>query len=243
MLSPDYLAHISDDIIKLYQQLEDDIISDIVRRLVGTDFEMTQSAVWQMEKLQQMGLVYEDALKRIGAATGKTEKELKKLFEDAGMETLRFDDSIYKKAGLNPLPLLQSPSMLNVLTAGLQKTGGTLKNLTLTTANTSQALFISSADSAYMQVASGAFDYNTAVRNAVKQASAQGLEVLYPTGHRDKIDVAVRRAVLTGVSQTCGKLQEMRMEELGCTLVEVTAHMGARQDHQFWQGKVYRWNK
>lgn len=65
-------------------------------------------------------------------------------------------------------------------------------------------------------------------------------------GKVDKIDVAVRRAVLTGVNQTANELQDKRAEEMSTDLVEVTAHIGARitkkQDwtnHAWWQGKVY----
>lgn len=240
MLSPEYLAGCADGILKLYRQLEDDIVRDMVRRLVSTDWQMTQSAVWQMEKAQELGLhVYDDIVRRLAQITGKSTQELKELFDDGGTETLRYDDRIYKQAGLNPLPVKQSPGMLQVLTAGYKKCGQTLKNLTLTTASEAQQLFITSCNRAYMQVSSGAFDYNTAIRKAVEAFGSSGATVRYPTGHRDKIDVAVRRAVMTGVSQTCGQLQEMRLDEMDCDLVETTAHMGARLSHSYWQGQVF----
>lgn len=238
MLTPDYLQHVTDDIVAIYSELEDSIIQDVARRIIKTDFA-TDTASWQMEKLQQAGIVYEDALKEISKITGKSEAELKRMFQDSALETLAFDDEVYKKAGLSPLPLKQSPAMLNILTAGLQKTDGILKNLTLTTANTSQVAYIQACDLAYMQVASGAFDYNTAIRNAIRQASKEGVSILYPTGHKDKVDVASRRATLTGVSQTCGQLQIQRMDDMDCDLVETTAHMGARLEHSFWQGRVF----
>lgn len=237
MLSPDYLDHCADDILRLYEQLDDDIIRDIVRRLVDTDFEMTQSAVWQAEKIQEIGnTVYSDVLNRISDITGKSEDELRTLFEDAGTETMVYDDSVYRRAGLNPLPVMQSPGMLQVLTAGYKKCGESLHNLTLTTANTSQAAYIQACNRAYMQVSSGAFDYATAIRKSVEELSKTGSYILYPSGNRDRIDVAVRRSVLTGVSQTCGQLQIMRMDEMEWGIIDVTAHMGARPEHAQWQG-------
>lgn len=71
-----------------------------------------------------------------------------------------------------------------------------------------------------MQITSSAFDYNTAIRNAVKAAASEGTEVLYPSGHRDKLDVAVRRAVLTGVGQTCRELSETNAQDMGCDLMK-----------------------
>ncbi len=96
-------------------------------------------------------------------------------------------------------------------------------------------------DTAWLQVSSGAFDADSAIRQAVKRLSEQGIEaVRYPkSGHVDTVETAVRRAVLTGVNQTAARLQEKLADELGCDLVEVSAHAGARPEHAEWQGKIY----
>ena len=162
------------------------------------------------------------------------------------MRALAFDDAIYQAAGLNPLPLNLSPAMTQVLVAGLQRTQGTMRNLTLTSAIDAQNLFTDAADLAYMQVSSGAFDYNTAIRQAVESVAEQGLGVIhYASGRREHLDVAMRRAVLTGVNQTAGQLQWARADEMGCDLVETSAHIGARNtgtgpaNHEGWQGRVF----
>ena len=63
--------------------------------------------------------------------------------------------------------------------------------------------------------------------------------VTYPGGHTDTLEVAARRAILTGVNQTAGKLQIARMDEMGCRFVETTAHGGARPSHAAWQGQRF----
>lgn len=50
------------------------------------------------------------------------------------------------------------------------------------------------------------------------------------------MDVAVRRAVVTGVSQTCGELQIRQIDDMMWDVVDTTAHMGARPSHAVWQG-------
>ena len=120
-----------------------------------------------------------------------------------------------------------------------EKNGGELANLTRTTAETAKTAFIQACDLSYLKISSGAFDYNTAIRQAVQQLAGQGLNVLYPKGNTAKLDVAVRRAMMTGVSQTCGILQIQRMDDMDCDLVETTAHAGARLEHSFWQGQVF----
>ena len=80
-------------------------------------------------------------------------------------------------------------------------------------------------------MSTGAFDYKTAVKQAVDSLADDMPMVTYPSGHTDSIEVAARRAVLTGVNQTTGKLQVARMDEMGCEFVETSAHGGARPSH------------
>lgn len=241
MLSPHYLESVANDLLRLYDQLEESILQDIVRRIVKTDF-VTDTAKWQLEQLQNSGTVYQDTLDKIAKITGKSEAELIKLFNEAAVESLSYDNQVYEAAGLTPIDIKQSPAMLQTLTAGLQKTAGSLKNLTLTTALASQSAYINFSNLAYMQIISGAFDYAQAIRQAIQQAAWQGAEVLYPTGHRDKLDVAVRRTVLTGVNQTVSKVSLDNAVNMGTGLVRVTAHSGARPSHDAWQGKIYSLN-
>lgn len=127
-----------------------------------------------------------------------------------------------------------------MLTAGYQKTAGLFRNLTGTTANTAARQFENALDRAYMQITTGAFDYDTAIRSAIKDLARQGVSaVQYPSGRVDSIEVAVRRAALTGVNQTALRLQDTLADEVGSDLVETTAHAGARPDHARWQGKVF----
>ena len=237
MLTPNYYEGCADDIIELYEQLEDDIISDIVRRMMKTGV-VTESAKHQAEMLQNAGLLYDDILSEIAKRTDATEQHVKALFEDAGVETVKFDNEIYHQNGLTPVDIRQSPAMRQTLEAGYRKTLGNMKNLTLTTANTSQTTYINACNQAYMQVTSGAFSYQEAIKKAVQKTAQDGAFVLYPSGHRDRVDVAVRRSVLTGVGQTCREIGIMNAEEAGSDLMEITAHSGARPEHAKWQGQL-----
>lgn len=213
MLTPDYLKNVADDAINIYSKLEDSIIKDVVRRLKNTDFEMTESARFQIRIAQEAGLLYDEIVEEVAKYSGVSEKIVKKTFENSAIEALKYDDKIYKKQGLNPIPIKQQTTMLNLLKNTLNKTNGSLYNLTLTTANTSQEKFIEVCNDAYMQISSGAFDYNTAIRKAIKQFG-DGVQVEYDSGYRLNIKSAVKRAVMTGVNQTCLKMQELRAEEM-----------------------------
>ena len=90
-----------------------------------------------------------------------------------------------------------------------------------------------------MQVQTGAVSYNKAIADAIKKVARISTEVLYPTGHVDKLDVATRRAALTGVNQTAAEINLQYAKEAGCDYVDKTAHAGARPSHAVWQGRVF----
>lgn len=237
MLTPQYLEHCADGVIELYQQLDESIARDIARRLMKMG-EITDTARWQAEQLQHAGLLFEDVVAEVAKYSGATETAVRHAFEDAGVQSVDAEIEQYLRAGITVPPIRQSERAWNILQAALRKTNGELKNLTLTTAVETQQRFIDACALAEMQVSSGMMSYQTAIRNAIGDASRAGASVLYPSGHIDKLDVAVRRAVLTGVNQTCGKISLTLAEEFGCDLMEITAHAGARPEHAVWQGKL-----
>lgn len=242
MLTFDYLDVISIPVVEIYDRYQQSVIEDIARRLANLNYA---SAAWQLTRLNQSAMLYDEIIERLSEVTGKSERELKRIFEKAGAKAMAFDDSIYTKAGLAPIPLNQSPAMLDVMMTGLEKTNWTLKNFVSTTALSGQSAFIDAADLAYMQITTGAFDYNTAIKNAVIEVADRGLRVIQFTGRDERLDVAVRRAVLTGVNQTAGMLTEARADEMGTDLVQTSAHIGARnqgdvpENHEMWQGRVF----
>lgn len=239
MLKPKYIERLPDRMIELYSQAEMDILADMARRISTYDY-FIPAAQWQYRKLIDMGNYHSHILKSLSSLTGRSQAEIRRLMEEAGQKALAFDDSIYRKAGLDLPPLATSPALQMVLKAGVTKTSGLFANLTSTTARTATQQFEQVLDQVYMQVTSGAFDANTAIRYAIKDLSRQGLaSIRYSTGHTDYLETAVRRAVVTGVNQTAAQLTEARADQAGCDLVETTAHAGARPEHAVWQGKVF----
>ena len=244
MLSPQYLEQLPEPLIALWQQVEDDILRDIARRIqkMGT---ITETAAYQAWRLEQTRLLHTDIVKLIAKYSGKSETAIRKMLVEAGTQTLQTEDAIHAAAGVTLPEPNKSQNLQNLLNAGYRQTAGTWKNLTATTANTVSRQFEDALDRAWLQVSSGAFDYQTAIRRAIHDLAEHMDGVTYPSGHRDSLEVAVRRATLTGVNQTCGKLQLERAQEAGCEFVEVTAHVGARDtgsgpaNHASWQGKVY----
>ena len=241
MLTPDQLEALPRRFVQLWQQVEDDILQDIARRMksLGELDPLTPTAIWQAWRLAETRAVRSNTVATLARYTGKSRAEIKRLLEAAGAQTLAADDAVYTAAGLDPPPVNQSPALLNLLNAGYRQTCGTWQNLTATTANTVTGAFEDRLSRAWGLISTGALDYSTAIRRTVDDLADTMPYITYPSGHTDTLEVAARRAVLTGVNQTCAKLQLARMEEMDCEFVEVTAHEGARPTHAVWQGRVY----
>lgn len=232
----------ADRIVALYAEAEDDIIADMVERIAG--FDMYIDAVqFQEQKLQEMGLSHQNIVARLAKAAQKSEREIEIIIASSQAGILDSNHWL-RDYGYNLTSERAAEIMRYRLAAGLKKTNLLFENLTATTANTATRQFERALDRAYMRVETGAFSYSESIRRAVKELAGQGIQTVeyhngFKTKRTDKIDVAVRRAVLTGVNQTTAAVQLDVNAELGLDLVEVSAHEGARPDHAEWQGKIY----
>ena len=244
MLYPQYLLHISEGAEDISESLHNEIIKRIINRIMlrisrNDDYVLTSYDKWNIETLQQAGYLLEDIQKEIAKATKLQEKEIAEAMEDAGVETLSYDDKMYESVGLSPAPLNQSPEMLRLMQRNYEATLGELRNFTKSTASISQQLFINELDKFYMLVASGAVGYTQALNEMINNIVSDGVRVYYDTGHSDTIETATLRAVRTGISQMSAQIQLKRMDEMNVDLVVTSSHLGARPTHQVWQGQIF----
>ena len=237
MLSPRYLEGISDEIVDIYAQLEADILQDMARRIARLG-KVTEATKWQAELLAETGALKKDVNKIIKKYDPAIRKEITAIYNDAMVKNARADNIIFKDALGHGVSDINAQVML----ASIQKTHSDLSRLTITTAYTTEQQFVSVANAAYMQVVTGAFDYDTAMKKACNQLATEGVSgVQYRNGKpvRLNIEPAVRMNIITGVNQTASAMTLNNCDELGCDLVETTAHIGARPEHAAWQGEVF----
>ena len=237
MLSPRYLEGISDEIVEIYAQLEADILQDMARRLARIG-KVTDATKWQAQMLAEAG----GLKKNIGRILAKYDKAIVKQIKDTFTDVLetnaRNDNRIFKAATGRTVSAPNAQQMLSTI----QKCHSDLSRLTLTTAATTETQFVQQANRVYMQTQSGAFDYDTAMKNAADELSKRGITTVhYENGKpvRRSIEAAVRMNILTGVNQTASAMTMSNCEKLGCDLVETTAHIGARPSHAEWQGQIF----
>lgn len=235
----DLLRDGPDALVELYRQAEDDILIDMARRIKEYDF-FIPAARFQKAKLEAMGLVWQEILRRLSALTGRTQEELTDLWKQAAALAARENLAVYQAGGIYNAGKLDRKALNDVLRGGLKQTAGLFRNLTQTTARAGSSQFADALDRAWLQISSGAFDRQSAVRMAVHELAEKGVcAARYRSGHADYLEVAVRRAIVTGLNQSTLRMQETLADQMGCDLVEVSAHSGARPSHAEWQGRIY----
>lgn len=237
MLTQSDFINIEKQASAIYESLELEIIEEIATRIANVGYANTV-VLNDILIAQEMGALYTDIIALVAKYNNKTYEEVAKIFEEAGAQTLSYDDKIYKAEGLNPVPIKQSRAILQLMSATIEKTSGNLQNLVMTTATATQTQFYNAMNRAYMEVSTGVKSYSQAILDAIDIISSQGAVITYQSGRKMSLESAVRMNILTSVNQTCGKLQELRADEVGCDLFEITAYSGARPEHANWQGKI-----
>lgn len=251
--TPELLDALPEELAELYRALENTLLDEICSRLVIAD-QLNEVTVQDIRALRSHGIDLKSIEKAISKTTGISKQKLNSLLNDVVERNQKYYTELIDLAHVTQPETLVDAATIAVIQA---QTLDTFRNLTA-----SMGFLVDSGrtmlepakayqwalDNAAMQVQSGAISYNQAIKSAVQQLAESGIKVVdYESGHRDQIDVAARRAVMTGVNQICAKYTEQSAEYLNTPYFEVSAHAGARDkpgpspwsSHKDWQGKVY----
>lgn len=251
MLKPNELEAVSMALDEPMKALEMQIMQDIVRR-IRINGEITRAADWQINRLHELGMAKTDIKKAIQDSLNLSDEEIHDMYYRVIESGYSHDKEVYTKAGVDQIPFEENTDLQQMLSAVSEQTGGELKNI-------SQSLgfaikqpdgklkfqdiagyYQSALDNSIMGIASGVFSYNTVIKKVISEMTNSGLRTVdYSTGFSNRVDVATRRAVMTGLSQLTAKVNEENARELDTDMFEVTWHSGARPSHQVWQGRVY----
>lgn len=249
--SPDLLDALPEELAELFRALEITLLDEVCSRLKIAN-QLNEVAVQDIRALRSHGIDLKKIRKAIQKTADVSEEKLNNLLDDVVERNQKYYTEVIDLAHVTQPETLVDAATVDAIK---RQTHDTFRNLTASmgflVGNTMlkpARVYQWALDNAEMQIQSGAISYNQAIKTAVKQLADSGLKVVdYESGHRDHIDVAVRRAVMTGVNQICAKYTEQSAEYLETPYFEVSAHAGARDkpgpspwsSHKDWQGKVY----
>lgn len=253
--SPEVLDAMPEELAELFRNLEIKLLKEICDRLKLAD-KLNEVTVQDIRALRSHGIDLKDIQKAISDTSKVGMDKLDKLFEDVVERNQAYYTELIDLAKVTKPEYLVSEKDIDAIrrqtieefTNLTQSLGFLLtqggKRVMLPPAKAYQWAL----DNAEMQIQSGAISYREAIKTAVKQLADSGIKsVYYESGHVDQMDVAVRRAVMTGINQICSKYTEQSAEFLETDYFEVSAHQGARDvegpspwsSHKAWQGRLY----
>lgn len=250
-MNREYKEKLSRQIEKNYLELEERIMQDIIRRIHKTG-KITSTADYQINRLIILGNSSEDIEKMIKDALKASYPKMFELYDQViNWEYVRNKD-IYEQINERFIPYEENEELQQITEALILQTRSELENITrslgfyLDYGNGRKVMtplaevYQKYLDAASMDIVTGAFDYNSVLRRVVTQLTNSGLRTIdYASGRSNRVEVATRRAVMTGISQLTGQISDMNAKLLGTNYFEVAWHAGARPSHAEWQGRVY----
>ena len=256
MLTPRELEAMPIQLEQYYRQLEESVMLDIVRRMKNNGNDIIRSADWQINRLHELGKTKEEIKNEIQKALNISSDEVTAIYDNAIKAGYSNNADVYKEAGIEQVPYKDNKELQQLVSGLKEQTNGEFKNITQSLGFAVKGAngkiqftpiadyYQKTLDGAILGIASGVFDYNTALKKAINEMTNSGLRsVDYASGWSNRVDVAARRAVMTGITQLTAKVNEDMANDLGTNTYEVSWHSGARPEHAEWQGGVYTYEE
>lgn len=259
-MTPEELEKLPKPIEQTMTALELSIMDEIIQRIKEAA-QVTPVIDWLLVRMDAIGKSRSSIRQMIGKALEKTDLQVDDIYEQAAKSDYIRNKEIYEAAGRDYQPYEDNQWLQQVVDAARRQTKDSLRpleNITQTTGfnvpmGGGKKVFTPlseylerSLDKAMMGITTGARTYSQAIGEVIDEMTASGIRTVdYASGKSDRIEVAARRAVMTGVAQMTKQVSDKNAEELGTDHWEVDWHMGARNtgtgylNHQSWQGKVY----
>lgn len=252
MFTPTEIEALPSAMEQLYRSLQLNIMSDLTERLKANGEEITSAADWQINRLYELGVSKDEIDSLIQSTLNVSDDEIDRIYDEVVKSGYARNEELYTSKGKEYIPYAENKQLQQLVKAVKNQTKSEYRNITgslgFAVRNADNTLSFTpladfyqrTLDNGLMQIASGAIDYNTVLKKAVKAMTDSGLRTVdYASGWSNRVDVAARRALMTGFNQVVAKVNEDNAEQLGTEYFEVSYHRGARPTHQVWQGRVY----
>lgn len=251
MFTPEIMEAIPTALEQIFDSLQMSIMTEIVRMLLEAA-EIIPSTGYKMNRLYDLGTSKKRIKDIVARTLNLSDKEVENIFTNITESGYNEAESAFIEQGKEFIPYSENEPLQQFVRAVQEQTQNECKNITQSMGFAKRQpdgslgftpvadYYQETLDKAVTEIASGASDYNTVLEKTVTEMTNSGLRTVdYASGHSNRVTVAARRAVSTGLNQVVGKINEENAEKLGTNYFEVSWHSGARPSHQVWQGRVY----
>lgn len=258
-MTPDELERLPKPIERIMTAMEMSIMAEIVERIENAGL-ITPLIDWTIGRLAAIGESKARIKKIISDTLKDSDLQIDKIYEHAIKADYVTNKELYQAAGKDYLPYHENKWLQQVVSAIKAQTKDSLRPMENITQTTGFNVLVGkkrvftplseylerTLDKSMMEITTGVKTYSQAINGVIDEMTSSGLRTVdYASGRSDRVEVAARRAVITGVAQLTDKVNENNAKELNTVYWEVEWHMGARNtgtgfmNHQSWQGKVY----
>lgn len=251
MFTPEVTEAIPIALEQIFDSLQMSIMTEIVRMLLEAA-EIIPSTGYKMSRLYDLGTSKKRIKDIVARTLNLSDREVENIFTNITESGYNEAESAFVEQGKEFIPYSENEPLQQFVRAVQEQTQDECKNITQSMGFAKRQpdgslgftpvadYYQETLDKAVTEIASGASDYNTVLEKTVTEMTNSGLRTVdYASGHSNRVTVAARRAVSTGLNQVVGKINEENAEKLGTNYFEVSWHSGARPSHQVWQGRVY----
>lgn len=251
MFTPEVAEAIPIALEQIFDSLQMSIMTEIVRMLLEAA-EIIPSTGYKMSRLYDLGTSKKRIKDIVARTLNLSDREVENIFTNITESGYNEAESAFIEQGKEFISYSENEPLQQFVRAVQEQTQNECKNITQSMGFAKRQpdgslgftpvadYYQETLDKAVTEIASGASDYNTVLEKTVTEMTNSGLRTVdYASGHSNRVTVAARRAVSTGLNQVVGKINEENAEKLGTNYFEVSWHSGARPSHQVWQGRVY----
>lgn len=254
------LEEMQEQIERYYIEMENELLMNIAKKLsAGKPMEIDKWDLekgapiegsggvneWQLERLKELGGLTDENAKIISKYSGKTIKQVEKIFNRAREIGTEADKKILKlgvKAGiLNETdPFIEDAVVKNAMKSSIRET--------LSTFNKQNNSLLRSAGDEYTQIVNnvtseviaGTKTVAKAMQDSVSKLAEKGLTGFTARNGAEWTPEAYTKMVLrTNIRQATNNMQEERFKQYGNDYIEISQHMGARPLCAEDQGKIF----
>ena len=232
----------SDDLLRLYADLESDLIVAYSSKISKESF----TAVYLRNRALAVRQLRQDLQRIVKKYNPKIVKEIEKTLNETAYKALESDEKFYRKAVEAGIledigDVVDSKALKGILKQSVKETVGNFEAMNstaiLTTANRRRI------NRAMNDILSGALTREQGIRKAVVDLTENGVTgVVFESGRTMGLIEYARMSISTGCMKCTRDLVNERMSEYDVDLVAVSSHAGARPKCFPYQGEIYSWS-
>ena len=230
MITPQKMSEFErNKVVEMFSKLNQDLTSSIIKKLQQNE-DISSFTKAQMRVLARQGgkEVFNEALNKVNGLSRERKKQLLQLFEELQKEQMKGYKETYEAKGLDYEISREVQTLVDSI---YRRTNKDLKNMTKSIAFSSKTTYINALDDLYTKVASGSFDYSSAMKSTINALAEKGITLKDSAGRNTSLETAVKRNLMTSLTQTANDIAKQVGDEIGANCVVIGHSPTCRPSH------------